>query len=110
MNQSKIEIECFLNLYPIAAVKVTKMRRESESYFGKFDEGNRQALYSFIVATVERWLDCLYEDERLIIQYRYFERYNYSQIAIKTNYSNHSCVLKKKDAILKKIQNSFFEN
>lgn len=54
MNQSKIEIECFLNLYPIAAVKVTKMRRESESYFGKFDEGNRQALYSFIVATVER--------------------------------------------------------
>ncbi len=55
-------------------------------------------------------MDSLYEDEKLIIEYRFFKHYNYSQIAIKTNYSNHSCVLKKKELIIKKIQRSFFEN
>lgn len=110
MVNSKIEIECFLHLYPIAIVKVTKMNRESKLYFKKSNVKSNYDFYSFVIVRVEQWLKSLYEDERLIIQYRYFKHYNYSQIAIKTNYSNHSCVLKKKEAILKKIQNLFFEN
>lgn len=105
MVNSKIEIECFLNLYPIALAKATKIKREKQP-----NSCEEYKFYYFIINTVERWMDSLYEDEKLIIEYRFFKHYNYSQIAIKTNYSNHSCVLKKKELIIKKIQRSFFEN
>ena len=46
----------------------------------------------------------LLKDEIVIIKYKYFNCLNYTQIAIETNYSNHSSIIKKKDKILSKIQ------
>ena len=46
----------------------------------------------------------LSKDEIVIIKYKYFNCLNYTQIAIETNYSNHSSIIKKKDKILAKIQ------
>ena len=46
----------------------------------------------------------LLKDEIVIIKYKYFNCLNYTQIAIETNYSKHSSIIKKKDKILAKIQ------
>ena len=59
-------------------------------------------VYEYIVNLVEKWLSFLYIDEQEIIELRFFKRLNYNQIAIKLNYSNHSCALKKTEAIVEK--------
>ena len=63
-----------------------------------------ETFYGILIDIVNDWMKVLLKDEIVIIKYKYFNCLNYTQIAIETNYSNHSSIIKKKDKILAKIQ------
>lgn len=95
------EIEHLLYLYPIAKKKhlenLSIIKQDVYTLKSVINKSKEEdILYSEIVKKVEIYLSFLSEDEYNLIKMRYFENYNYEQISIKANYSNHSSVLKKK--------------
>lgn len=65
---------------------------------------NNQQLYIAIVMKVDCWLSDLDDMEKEIIEYRFFQRLNTSQIADRLHYKNHSSPSRLISNILKKIK------
>lgn len=102
MGYKKDEIEHILYLYPSALRKCAETEETLTD-----DKDKNKAEYQFnlyLVRMVQEWLDDLYPDEKEIIEYRYFKKYNYEQISIKLNYSTHSGVIYKTKSVIKKIE------
>lgn len=104
MKFEKDEIEHYLYLYPYAAKKCAEKDELKSHSLDLATNDMEYGFNSYLVQQVKKWLDFLYPDEKEMIIYRYFKRYNYEQISIKLNYSNHSGVLQKTNRIIKKIE------
>lgn len=108
MKLNEKEIICIFYLYPIATKKCAEIK-ELFSYSliseNRLNELNIDyKFYSYIVEKVESWLNSLFEDEKEIIDLRFFKNMSFSQIAYKLNYRNHSSTLKKIKSIIQKIE------
>lgn len=108
MEFSEEEIISYLNIYPYAKQKCAEIIEIKEYSVDKQRYNNTleqfQNLNEMIVHLVDEWLSYLYEDEKEAIIFRFFRKLNYEQMAIKLNYSNHSCILKKVKKVIKKIE------
>ena len=103
MENSKREIESFLYLYP-SAIKYYDSIKYNHKNYSSQQLKQLETFYSILISIVNDWMKFLLQDEILIIKDKYFKCLTYTQIAIETNYSNHSSIIKKKDKILTKIQ------
>ena len=103
MENSKREIESFLYLYP-SAIKYYDSIKYNQQKVSIKQLKQMETFYGILIDIVNDWMKVLLKDEIVIIKYKYFNCLNYTQIAIETNYSNHSSIIKKKDKILAKIQ------
>ena len=103
MENSKREIESFLYLYP-SAIKYYDSIKYNQQKVSNKQLKQLETFYGILIDIVNDWMKVLLKDEIVIIKYKYFNCLNYTQIAIETNYSNHSSIIKQKDKILAKIQ------
>lgn len=95
--------ESFLYLYP-SAIKYYDSIKYNQQKVSNKQLKQMETFYGILIDIVNDWMKVLLKDEIVIIKYKYFNCLNYTQIAIETNYSNHSSIIKKKDKILAKIQ------
>jgi predicted CopG family antitoxin len=107
MYKTNKEIELILSLYPIAKKKhleiqeILKLNHSNEITKQIMIEDN---FYIKLIEMVEDWLKYLTKEEIKFIDYRFFHDYSLQTIANKTNYSNHSSIIKKIDKLVKKIE------
>ena len=67
------------------------------------DYNERFSFYSYIVKTVDTWMENLELDEKEIMALRFKENLTFNDIAIRLNYASHSSVMYKYETILDKI-------
>lgn len=111
MKYSCKEIECTLALYMIAKIKnleITDDLAHCDSETKRKDLISDKMYYERIILTVDHWMSLLYDDEKLLINLRYFKSISLENISIKLNYAGHSGVLKKIHKIIQKLEEESF--
>lgn len=98
MEHTENEIRNTLLLYTTAQVKMKELKHRGQ------EEKSEYLYYDHIITLVERWLEGLEDEERELLQLRYFKQYNYDHIAMIMRYANHSSVSRQCKKIIQTIR------
>ena len=103
-----MEIKEFLKLYMFSKKHIDEINNRINYSILDSDRvaylKNKQQLYVAIVLKVDCWLNDLDDMDKQIIEYRFFQRLNVSQIADLLHYENHSSPSRLILGILTKIK------
>lgn len=108
MKNKSREIEHILFLYPISRYRKDEIQELLQ--YSRISEKRKKELkeklifYETIISIVENWLSNLEEDEKVLIEHRYYRNYTYEQIANKFFYNDRSSIRKRIKSIIKKIE------
>ena len=103
MQFTKIEIISFFKLYSMAKRRCDEIEYLLYGNPDNKDYNERFSFYSYIVKTVDTWMENLELDEKEIMALRFKENLTFNDIVIRLNYASHSSVMYKYETILDKI-------